>query len=937
MLKYLLSVICLCLTNCYLCSQNTIRGVIYDGSTGEELIGASVILEGTATGTVTDWDGSFVYEGDFTYPVVVDITFIGFTSQKLTISDDKRVKVTLEADAQILEAVTVKGRRVSDKILESPLTVESLDIIAIKETPASNFYEGLGSLKDVDLTSASLGFKVINMRGFNSTSPVRSLQLIDGVDNQSPGLNFSLGNFLGAPELDINKVELVIGASSAFYGPNAFNGVISMESKDPYYHKGLSASVKVGERNLLELGIRYADALKNKNGDEFMAYKLNLYGLKADDWEAENYGVVYGTDTLLGPNNPGGYDAVNIYGDEYQSRNDLTSADPWTFGPIGAWSRTGYREVDMVDYNSENIKANVGFQFRLNPAKKEQSTELLVSSSYGFGTTVYQGDNRFSLRNIKFFQNKLELRKRNKFFLRVYATHEDAGDSYDPYFTSLRLLDSAKRNTDWSKEYEGYWRRNIKPRVDELGYPQIEITIGPRGEIISSFDREAAAAWAVEYNDSLVVWHQECEDIANMAGENNEINVAFFEPGTERFNQKFDEIVSKKRSDGGTLFFDKSALYHAQGEYHFNPGFFDKWRVGFSSRLYKPNTEGTIFIDTAGRKISNFEYGFYTGGEKHFIDGKLRLQGSLRMDKNENFDLLYSPAASIIYNPHKNHFLRGSFSSAIRNPTLSDQYLNLNVGPAILSGNLNGAENLVTVESFLDYIQNGLEPDRLDSFNIDPIQPEKVRTFEIGYRTTVAKSIYLDMGYYYSTYRDFIGYKVGIDAEYDPLSNFPTTIQAYRYSTNAEEVVTTQGFSIGANFFFMDYFGFNGNYSWNKLNSESTDPVVPAFNTPEHKYNVGLSARNIPMNLFGGKTDFGFNVTYKWVQGFIFEGSPQFSGPIEDYGLLDGQINFKFPKINTTLKIGATNLLNNLHYETYGGPEIGRFAYASLLYEFKKQ
>ena len=106
----------------------------------------------------------------------------------------------------------------------------------------------------------------MNTRGFNSTSPVRSLQIIDGVDNASPGLNFALGNFLGASELDLMKVEIIAGASSAFYGPNAFNGVISMQTKSPFQFPGFSAHVKAGERNLQEYGIRYAKVFKNKEG-----------------------------------------------------------------------------------------------------------------------------------------------------------------------------------------------------------------------------------------------------------------------------------------------------------------------------------------------------------------------------------------------------------------------------------------------------------------------------------------------------------------------------------------------------------------------------------------------------------------------------------------------------------------------------------------------
>ncbi|MEM9824899.1 MAG: hypothetical protein AAF985_27695, partial [Bacteroidota bacterium] len=73
------------------------------------------------------------------------------------------------------------------------------------------------------------------------------------------------------------------------------------------------------------------------------------------------------------------------------------------------------------------------------------------------------------------------------------------------------------------------------------------------------------------------------------------------------------------------------------------------------------------------------------------------------------------------------------------------------------------------------------------------------------------------------------------------------------------------------------------------------------------------------------------------IQGFLFEGSPQFTGLIPNYSLLDGQINYVFERLNTTLKIGASNLLNNKQFQTYGGPRIGRLAYMSLLYDFKKK
>jgi len=435
-MKKYLRVMALCLLvgamNLPVCCQNVIKGVIYEASNNDPVIGGSVVVQGTTQGTITDWDGSFEFETDLPFPLMIQVSYIGFETQTIEKIDDSRMEIRMLESSVVIEGVEVKASRISDKQKKSPLTIESLDLIAIKETPASDFYDGLGSLKGVDLTAASLGFKVINMRGFNSTSPVRSLQTIDGIDNQAPGLNFSLGNFLGSSELDVNKVELIVGASSAFYGPNAFNGVIGMETRDPFFHTGLSASIKVAERNLIKPAVRWADSFQNEEGYDWMAYKLNFEYMRADDWVADNFNPIDASEVEA--DNFGGFDAVNIYGDEYQARNDLSDVaiSNAQRGTIGNWFRTGYKEEDLVDYGTRNYKANVAFHFKTNPSKEFQSPEIIASSSYGSGTTVYQGDNRFSLKGITFLQNRLEFRKKNDYFIRAYSTTTGAGESYDP-------------------------------------------------------------------------------------------------------------------------------------------------------------------------------------------------------------------------------------------------------------------------------------------------------------------------------------------------------------------------------------------------------------------------------------------------------------------------------------------------------------------------
>ncbi|MCF8237074.1 MAG: TonB-dependent receptor [Saprospiraceae bacterium] len=959
------------LFTCSWLQAQEIKGHIHSALDGEPLIGASILIEGSTNGTVTDFDGNFRLEIP-TFPVRLVVNYIGFEEQILTLDQvPANLVITMEESGITLESVQVQGHRITDKQKETPLTVEALDLLAIKETPSDNFYDGLGSLKGVDLTAASLGFKVVNMRGFNSTSPVRSLQIIDGVDNQAPGLNFSLGNFLGSSELDVRKVELVAGASGPFYGPNAFNGVISMETKSPFFFQGLSAQLKTGERQLFESAIRWAQAFNNRDNEPLWAYKLNFYYLKAYDWEADNYDPV--NDSEYDASNPGGYDAVNIYGDEYKAFMDYTGDSEWSpFYPLGAFFRKGYKEIDLVDYNTRNIKANAAVHIRLDPKQDFDSPELILASSFGSGTTVYQGDNRFSLKNILFFQNRIEIQKKDKYFIRAYATNEDAGDSYDPYFTALKLQQNAKSDVAFRDDYRNYWTGIGKfstRMVNELGYPKLVVSYDTMTmKLITSFDSEAAENWFVQYADSMMAWHARAQAYANQTSNlPGVVSVPFYVPGTIRFQEEFDRIRSTKSGDqGGTLFFDKSALYHIHGQYQFDPIWFDKIVVGGNYRLYKPNSEGTIFVDTLVteyndqgqavnsyyNEVTNEEFGFYGGVEKKFF-GQLTTAATLRVDKNKNFDWLFTPALSAVYSPMADNYLRLSFSSAIRNPTLTDQYLRLNVGPALLVGNLMGFDSLITIESFRKALDNptAIAVDSFVYFNAPPIRPEKVKTFEIGYRTTLLKKIYIDAGYYFNIYDDFIGYNIGLTV---PVKNKQVSVkdlQVYRVSANSTKQVQTHGFNIGINYYMHANYMVSGNYSWNKLlKTDENDPIIPAFNTPEHKFNISFSARDLRLSR---RLRTGFSMNYKWVEGFLFEGSPQFTGEIPTYDMVDVQWNVRHTVWGTTLKIGASNLFgftplnepnpdgksaiarmfDNRNFQTYGGPRIGRLAYISLLYE----
>ncbi len=918
-----------------------VSGVIEDPQTGEKLFGAAILEKGTSNGTTTDFDGKFTLEISNGFPAVLVVSYVGYESQEINVQEPKKdLKVKLNTDNVALEAVSVIDSRITEKEKESPVTVESMDALAVKETPAVNFYDGLGHLKGVDLTSASMGFKIVNTRGFNSTSPVRTLQLIDGIDNQAPGLNFSVGNFAGANDLDVQRVELIVGANSALYGPNAFNGVINMETKSPFIHKGLSVMGKVGERDLRELGFRFANAHKIFKADyENFAYKVNFHYMEAYDWEADNMSPT--DQSEKGETNPGGYDAVNRYGDEnlIPGQNDFDDSRGRLINPgLGVIYRTGYEEVDLVDYNTKNIKFSPSLHYKF----KNQS-EIKLAYNYGTGTTVYQGDNRYSLKDLQIHQFIGEYKKKDKFSVRVYRTQEDAGKSYDAVFTALLLQSEVKDNNFWSQEYAGYWQRNYAQKVQDLpGYPDPNDPeyffdwLNNRDSIDNVVDMVLA-----ENIDSLNAWHADTRNFADGEG-NFSFNRSRFVPGTPEFDSAFASITSKRTFlEGGSAFYDKSALNHGVVEYTFDHKELNnnwlKIKLGVSARMYQPDSKGTIFSDTNGRVITNSEVGSYVGFQIRILQERMLISVTGRVDKNENFDPVTSPAASVVYSPKPNHTFRTSFSSAIRNPTLADQYLYYNVGRAILIGNLEGYDSLVTVPSFFDaYSGQFFNRDTLEYFNVDPVRPEKVRTIELGYKGSLMNNrLFLDASYYYSVYRDFLGFLVGADITINDSLNIGLIDQVYRVSANSETRVTTQGFSIGFNYYFAKYLAFNGNYSWNVLNKLSIDdPIVPAYNTPEHKYNIGLNGRDIRVRLGENYIHgLGFSVNYKWIEGFLFEGSPQFTGRIPTYYMLDAQVSYNHKRWNTTFKLGASNLTDNRSYQTYGGPRIGRLAYFSILYE----
>jgi hypothetical protein len=271
----------------------TIGGTVRNSTSKEGVPAVSVTIKGSSSGTYTDDKGNFSISTKL--PATLVFTSVGFEPQEINVtSAEKGLEVNFVSISTLGQEVVVAAARSQQRILDAPVTVERLSSSALRNAAVPNYYEALANLKGVDMHTASLTFRTVTTRGFVSSGNTRFNQLIDGMDNQAPGLNFSVGNIVGLTEMDVDNMELLSGASSALYGSGGMNGTLLITSKNPFKYQGLSFNVKQGimhvndkERNVspyYDWSMRYAKAINNK-----FAFKLTWQLLKAQDWEANDY------------------------------------------------------------------------------------------------------------------------------------------------------------------------------------------------------------------------------------------------------------------------------------------------------------------------------------------------------------------------------------------------------------------------------------------------------------------------------------------------------------------------------------------------------------------------------------------------------------------------------------------------------------------------
>ncbi len=929
-------------------AQNTITGSVTE-SNNQPIPGANIKVVGDKAGTVSDADGKFTLTTSLNPPFTMEISSLGYQTKKVNVTtNNQNVVINLTNTQTTLDEVVVSASRTPERVLESPVTIERMGIRDIKKTASPTFYDGLENLKEVQMNTSSLTFKSINTRGFATVANTRFMQLVDGMDNSSPLLNFVLGNMIGVSDIDIQSVELLPGASSALYGANAFNGIMFMNSKSPFTYPGISTYFKygatsqeaAGTNSFYDFGIRMAHAF-----NKYFAAKVNMTFMEGTDWYAVNYDdrARQGEGITRSDVN---YDGINVYGDEASTNikavgqalaeKGLIPAAAVNLLPNYNVSRTGYNEVDLTDNKAANTK--IDFSLHLRPMGDER-LEVIWQSKFGFGNAVYQGANRYYLNNFYMSQHKLEFKGKN-FFVRGYTTTEDGGESYDMLFTGLNVNRKWKDDSTWFGQYAGaFVQATLAGQTPENAH-NISRSVADTGRLL---------------------------------------------PGTPGFLNAFNQVIADPDVLTGSKLVDNSRIYHSDANYNFKDIIkYGEIQVGGSYRQYQLNSYGRIYTDDNG-PINYNEYGVYAQLQKKYFDDRLKFTGSVRYDKSKNFDGNYSPRVSLVYSggEKKQHIFRASYQTGFRNPSTQDQYIGFNVGSAVLIG--SAPDNLLRYSEKRDVVngtpaigqvyaggssvvmtgvnayQNSYTKASVDQFaafaaanpgntpgaaallrvtNVNNVKPEEVQAIELGYRSQY-KDINIDLNGYYNTYNNFIGNTVSVAPLYGTVSETfdfaqgaPTYVsnpavqtlhalgngnyRAYQLYTNTDLKIQSLGIGIGLSKRMFGSYDFGVSYNYAQFDfDQAKDPGFEAgFNTPKHRVKASVGNEKLFEN-------FGFNASIRWNNEYLWE-STFADGMIESATVVDAQINYGIPKIKSLLKLGAANIGGKEYTQVLGAGAIGQ-------------
>ena len=470
-----------------------------------------------------------------------------------------------------------------------------------------------------------------------------------------------------------------------------------------------------------------------------------------------------------------------------------------------------------------------------------------------------------------------------------------------------------------------------------------------------------------------------------------------YEPGTYRFDSMKNVIVGINNwdhisavptgtSSGGAKLHQMSRMYHTDAQWDLSKKVkIVDLLVGADLRIYEIIPDGNNFVDFSrpvaerntpledgsfGNNVYYTKYGFFTQVTKTLFNEKLKLFGSLRLDHNLEFNPKVNPRIAAVYTVAEKHNFRASFQNGFRFPSLFEALSFVNNGNirrvgglSYINDGLNYLDNSYILASINTFnaavnadVKNGMAANDaalknralLEATNLSPTRPERINSFEVGYKSVLFdNTVVIDIDAYTNQYDGFLGQvEVAVPYLADASGKYPDASKQvqvgtddavismlaanrtprqvrYRVYTNAKQKYNNYGSSLGVTYNFYKKFTIGGNVNYNNISkNKEKDVFVTGFNTPKWATNISFGNREVITNL-------GFNIVWRWQDSFLWE-SPLANGSIPAYSTIDAQVTYRVPSIKTSVKVGGTNILNNRYIQYAAGPTIGGLYYVSL-------
>ena len=205
-------------------------GKIFDASTKEPLVGATIQIINTNEGTISDANGTFELKSAPS-SASIKISTIGYVSQEITLSNTQALKIALEPAIENLQQIVVTGNREAALRTESPVAISKLTPKQIDEAKATALYE---------IINKTPGVMMVNLNNEQHSMAIRQpmttnayfLYMEDGVPIRPMGV-FNHNSILEFNQFAISSVEVVKGPVSSIYGPEAVGGAINFLTHRP--------------------------------------------------------------------------------------------------------------------------------------------------------------------------------------------------------------------------------------------------------------------------------------------------------------------------------------------------------------------------------------------------------------------------------------------------------------------------------------------------------------------------------------------------------------------------------------------------------------------------------------------------------------------------------------------------------------------------------